>query len=186
MRVFLDSEFTSLTTKAELISLALIDEDNRSFYAEFNDYDSGTITEWHRQHVISFLEFPDLNTRFDSSDNLIKMMGNSGDIVKALEAWFLAYGRIEVWGDNHAYDWVLFCELWGGALNLPKLQSNSEQQQIDYLVRDLTTLFHLKGIDPSVSRQEFAGWKDNPEFRQHHALWDARAIKRCYEKLTAM
>ena len=37
--LFLDTEFTGLHKDTTLISLALVDKQNRYFYAEFTDYD---------------------------------------------------------------------------------------------------------------------------------------------------
>lgn len=45
---------------------------------------------------------------------------------------------------------------------------------------DICTLFKIKGIDPDVSREDFAGI--NSESKKHNALWDAKVIKECYLK----
>ena len=39
MKVFFDTEFTGLHRNTTLISIGLVSEDGRTFYAEFNDYD---------------------------------------------------------------------------------------------------------------------------------------------------
>lgn len=52
---------------------------------------------------------------------------------------------------------------------------------------DICTLFKIKGIDPDISREEFA--KDllvKVAFQQgkkHNAMWDALVIRECYNKL---
>ena len=101
---------------------------------------------------------------------------NSGAIRFYLENWLLSFNEnIEVWSDCLAYDWVLFCELFGGALKVPSF--------ISYIPFDICTLMKLKGIDPDVNREEFAGIE--PEGK-HNALVDSRVIKACYEKLMQM
>ena len=69
---------------------------------------------------------------------------------------------------------MLFNQIWGGALNIPK--------NIDYIWYDLATLFKVKGVDPDINREEFAGLEGS----KHNALHDARIIKVCYKKLMRM
>jgi hypothetical protein len=84
-----------------------------------------------------------------------------------------AYKHVEIWSDCLAYDWVLFNQLWGHAFNIPK--------NVYYIPFDICTLFKIKGIDPDINREEFAEIQEKPE--KHNALWDAKVIKACYEKL---
>ena len=39
MKIFLDTEFTGLHQYTSLLSIGLVDEDGRHFYAEISDYD---------------------------------------------------------------------------------------------------------------------------------------------------
>ena len=41
----------------------------------------------------------------------------------------------------------------------------------------------VKAIDPDVSREKFGCGEVYSEMPKHNALWDARVIKMCYEKL---
>jgi len=43
----------------------------------------------------------------------------------------------------------------------------------------------IKGVDPDVNRENFAGL-DLGNTQTHHALWDAKVIKACYDKLMLM
>jgi hypothetical protein len=70
---------------------------------------------------------------------------------------------------------VLFCDLFGKAFDIPK--------NIYHIPFDLATLFKVNGIDPDISRKEFSGIDQYFTYREHNALWDARVIKACYEKL---
>jgi hypothetical protein len=84
--------------------------------------------------------------------------------------------NIEIWSDCLAYDWVLFCGLFGGAMKLPSF--------IDYIPYDICTLFKVRGIDPDINREDFCGIKmDGKVGFKHNSLWDANVIKGCYEKL---
>jgi len=174
MKIFMDSEFTGLHQNTTLISICLVSEDNRTFYAEFNDYDKNQVNKWLQNNVIA-----NLKMKSDMIRNLhysIEMRGNKQIIRKELLKWFNQFEEIEMWSDCLAYDWVLFNELvadfFNGYPNLPK--------NIYYIPFDLATLFKVKGIDPDINREEFAGITANAE--KHNALWDAKVIKACYEK----
>jgi hypothetical protein len=54
-----------------------------------------------------------------------------------------------------------------------------------YIPFDICTLFKIKGIDPDINREIFAydGIPYGLEDQKHNALWDAKTIKMCYEKL---
>ena len=93
----------------------------------------------------------------------------------ALWMWLAQLGDCEMWSDTLAYDWVLFCDIFGGAQSIPK--------NVYYIPFDLATLFKLKGIDPDISRKEYSGL-NRDIYNEHNALDDAIMIKRCYERAT--
>ena len=167
IKVFMDCEFTGLHQGTTLISIGMIAEDGRELYCELNDYDKTKIDDWLKDNVIANLH----NT------NPI----NTEQLRKAIEGFIEPYDTVEIWSDCLSYDWVLFNQIWGHAFNIPK--------KIYYIPFDLCTLFKIKGIDPDISREEFAGnmievstvehWGVNPK---HNALWDAYIIRKCYLK----
>lgn len=57
MKIFFDTEFTGLHKDTTLISIGMVSEDGRTFYAELNDYDDSQINDWVRDNVISNLKF---------------------------------------------------------------------------------------------------------------------------------
>ena len=59
IKVFLDTEFTGLHKDTTLISLALVDKQNRYFYAEFTDYDKYQVDKWIKNNVIKHLLLDD-------------------------------------------------------------------------------------------------------------------------------
>ena len=162
MKIFFDMEFTGLHQNTTLISIGMVDENDISLYCELNDYDETQIDDWLRENVIVNLH----NT------NLI----NTEQTCKSIEGFIESYDHVEMWSDCLAYDWVLFNQLWGHAVNIPK--------KISYIPFDICTLFKMKGIDPNINREEFAELVDAPE--KHNALWDARIIKDCYDKLVQL
>ena len=55
MKIFFDTEFTGLHKDTTLISIGLIDENGRTFYGEFSDYDESKCDDWIRENVIKHL-----------------------------------------------------------------------------------------------------------------------------------
>lgn len=180
MKIFLDTEFTGLHQTTTLISLGLVAENGHEFYAEFNDYDVVQLNEWVNENVLPKLEFQSKSTGVWESQTTFKIKNNKVVIATKLREWFMQFGTVEIWADVLAYDWILFCELFGGAMNIP--------DNIFYAPFDLATVFRIKGlIEPAskyekdIARFEFAGINNN---RQHNSLEDARIEKICFEKLT--
>ena len=56
-KVFFDTEFTGLHQKTTLISIGLVSECGKTFYAELTDYDKSQIDKWLNDNVISNLMF---------------------------------------------------------------------------------------------------------------------------------
>lgn len=178
--IFFDSEFTSLQQQSSLISIALVADTGDEFYAEFTDYDQHQVNDWVAEHVISNLFLDERNMQ---PDNLQKMYikGDGAEIKSSLVKWLGQFGdkenSIQLWGDCPPWDWVLFCELFGGAFGIPS--------SIHYMPMDLATLFNLKTGNPDTKRKKFIDDSlKHLNLKQHNALFDAHMIKACYEKLS--
>ena len=169
-KIFFDTEFTGLHQYTTLISIGLVSECGKTFYAEFNDYDKTQIDEWLQKNVIANLKFKE--PKYVETRSSIELRDNTSNIKFQLKQWLEQFEKVEFWGDCLAYDWVLFNQIFGHAFNRPKA--------IYYIPFDLCTLFKLKGIDPDVSRKEFAGITSGSE--KHNALSDAKVIRECYLK----
>lgn len=166
MKVFFDTEFSGLHQRTTLISIGCVSENGDTFYAELNDYDASQIDDWLRDNVIANLSMQGQKANADGA------FGDTNYVGRRLRGWLGVLGSVEMWSDCLAYDWVLFCDLFGGALSIP--------ENVYYIPFDLATLFKTKGIDPDINREEYANIfiKGN----KHNALWDAQVIKACYEK----
>lgn len=55
MLLFMDAEFTGLRKDTTLISLGIVAEDGKKFYAEFTDYDENQCNQWINDNVINNL-----------------------------------------------------------------------------------------------------------------------------------
>lgn len=192
MKIFFDTEFTWLRQDTSLISIGMISEDWREFYAEFTDYKKDQIDSWLQENVIDNLEYsqPIIGqdeyryiSRHDNSkvqdiylSCSIYLRWDSKTISEQLKVWFSQFDTIEMWSDCLAYDWVLFNSLIADYSEwYPKLPSN-----MHYIPFDICTLFKVKWIDPDISREEFS-WMN---WKKHNALYDAKVIRECYNKLT--
>lgn len=182
MKVFFDTEFTGLFKQAALISIGFISEDGRTFYAEFNDFDQDQLNknEWLKENVLPGMRFTQeyaSNPALDEEHHAMK--ADKRTVASQIYSWLMQFSenpdmdKVELWSDCLAYDWVLFCDLWGGALNIPPF--------VYYIPFDLSTLFKIKDVDPDVTRETFADMNAN---HKHNSLWDAKVIRACYMKLT--
>lgn len=179
MKVFFDTEFTGLHQNTTPISIGLVADDGKTFYAEFDDYAQDQVDDWIQEHVIGNLKYRHEPRREDRTCPSLYgppehkvVLGTAKQIAHHLKYWLQQFDQVEMWSDCLAYDWVLFCQLWGHAFKVPK--------NVYYIPFDICTLFKACGVDPDINREEFAGLKAEAK---HNALWDARVIKACYKKL---
>lgn len=187
LNIFMDTEFTELSKRGELISIGFITENNETFYAEINDYDVKTISEknkdWMDKKVINNLLIKDKDYMVYEEDKMKVIKCKLRELKLHLTEWFESllsqkqYKEIEVWSDCLAFDWVHFVNIFGTSKEVPKY--------IYYIPFDICTYFKLYNIDPDISREEYAlvnGIKEIEEYK-HNSLYDAIIIRRCYNRL---
>ena len=177
-KVFFDTEFTGLHQNTTLISIGLISECGKTFYAELTDYDETQVDDWIRENVIENLFLKDMVILgAEESTSHVFVKGDQSKVKDSLQNWIQQFEKVEMWSDCLSYDWMLFCQLFGHAFNIPK--------NVYYIPFDICTLFKVKGIDPDVNREEFSGMAfiSSEIPKKHNALWDARTIRICYNKL---
>lgn len=181
MRVFFDTEFTGLHQKTTLISIGLVAETGDAFYAELTDYDARQLNDWLNDHVIRHL-WCESGIPATTAEHEIYAKGKRDYIAAQLRQWLETLGRydyetggsgkLEMWSDVLAYDWILFCELFGGAMQIPEC--------VYYIPFDLATLLAANRIGSDIDREHFAEMSDGPK---HNALWDAKVIRACYQRI---
>lgn len=177
-KIFLDTEFTGLHKNTTLISIGLVSECGKTFYAEMTDYDYMQLNPWITENVISNLTNQTMSENtYTISEGSMNCKCDSKWLGTYLKHWLSQFKEVEIWSDCLAYDWVLFCNIFGGAFKIP--------ENIYYIPFDISTSFKELGIDPDVSRDEYAGMYAGMTKRsqKHNALWDAKVIQECYKKL---
>lgn len=177
MKLFLDTEFTQLDQAAKLLSIGLVSEEGHTFYAEVEGIDYEKLRDWLKENVIPGFRFRDVyqsNPELDFDHHAMK--GSKAQIAYRLGTWLGQWEEVQIWTDCGDYDWVLFCELWGGSTSLP--------MNVSYLHGDLVTLLWMVGVDLDCNRREFIDLLTVPT--PHNALQDAKVLLACYRKAMAL
>ena len=110
--IYYACHFTSLRRDADLISIALVDSDNHTFYAEFNDYDISKASDYTFRNVIKKLTKPLTNLEGDHWT----MTGTRKEIRTQLFFWLdkmvvQKSGGVQFVGDCPWYSFVLLSDL---------------------------------------------------------------------------
>jgi len=153
VRLFVDTEFTDLLN-CELLSIGIVSENGREFYAERTDVDIALCSDFVRVAVLPQLgRHPELR-------------GTEAEIAARLTAWLAQFeaNRPLLVSVDHPTDWELFCYLVRDAETLTMPDWIKGQS--------------IRGaIDP---RQIEAYWQIHGR-QAHHALHDARANRYAFE-----
>jgi hypothetical protein len=116
MRYFFDTEFYENGTTIELISIGIVAEDGREFYAESCDFQKGRIPPG---HWIWDNVWPHLHNKHGG-------LAGQGDFlhreqIRLAILQFVEEGgaKPEWWAYYADYDWVVLCQLFGPMIDLP-------------------------------------------------------------------
>lgn len=205
-KLFFDLEFTGLHQKTTPISIGIVSESGKTFYAEFSDFEKSQVDDWIEENVINNLLFQHhisksigswenwisdkkrysnaLEMALEKKDmNQFECIGKKRMVVSRLSQWLSQFDSIQMWGDCLSYDWVLFCELFGHAFDIPK--------NIFYIPFDICVLLNDRIGDADVNREKFIGEEKVSIIQKqigietkHNALFDAFVIRECYKKIS--
>lgn len=147
MKYFLDTEFHEDGKTIDLLSIGIVSEDGREFYAvnanaDFSRIEKSESCAWLRENVMPHIDRSVAISKFTIRERVLGFV--AGD------------PSPEFWGYYADYDWVVFCQLFGRMIDLPK--------GFPMFCRDIKQLAVDAG-NPTLPPQEFA---------EHHALADAR------------
>jgi hypothetical protein len=184
MKVFYDTEFLEDGHTIELISIGMVAEDKREYYAINSEMDLPRILkqDWLVREVLPSLPLsnragldryvaspPNVFPRpsidhidLDVTNTLVKPRQV---IANEVRDFLLAIPDLELWAWYGAYDHVALAQLWGPMINLPTgipMWTNDLRQEVARLG------------DPELPEQTE---------REHDALADARHLKRRAEWL---
>ncbi len=102
MRFWFDTEFIEDGKTIDLMSIGVVAEDGRTYYAEAAECDLSRASEWVRENVIPHLTGA-AKLRSEIASDLVAFFGESP----------------EIWGYYADYDWVVLCQLYGTMMQLP-------------------------------------------------------------------
>jgi 3' exoribonuclease, RNase T-like len=151
MRYFLDTEFIESGPRKpiQLVSIGMVSGDNREYYAISNEFDPSSANQWVKDNVLVHLHgMP--KSLLQISIELIDFLGT----------------KPEIWGYYADYDWVVFCQIFGSMMHLPK--------SYPMYCRDIKQWCDSLG-NPGLPKQEPT---------EHNALNDARWNREVWEFLS--
>jgi hypothetical protein len=188
VRYFYDTEFIEDGSTIDLISIGIVAEDGREYYAVNSDMPvnrisahtwlmfnvvpslpvtAGTLRqiEKRRKHGESVFPRPTMDLDLDTSSTLLRPRWL---IANEVREFLLAGDKPELWAWYAAYDHVALCQLWGSMISLPAglpMYTNDIKQECDRLG------------NPRLPEQ--------PE-GEHNALQDARHNRVRFDYLAAL
>lgn len=204
MKYFIDTEFIEGLHKPifgkkrhfiDLISIGIVDENGRSYYAISNEYKFEDANKWVQDNVIIPMYRQEISgdrRNHMNAETFHKYTNKSfsndriaEDIRRFCQS--NVYGEPQFYGYYADYDWVVFCSLFGRMLDLPK--------GFPMYCRDLKQM-----LDESYIYQEnkydgetrLDSWlkqvKNHPDYPkqkdEHNALADAKWNKELYDFIT--
>jgi hypothetical protein len=105
MRIFFDTEFIEDGVTIDPISIGLVREDGKTYYAEVAETDLGRANDWVKENVIPNLRGGNaLKPKHVIRDEIIQFVT----------------GEPEFWAYYCSYDWVMLCQIFGAMIDLPK------------------------------------------------------------------
>ena len=110
MRFFYDCEFIEDGRTIELVSLGMVDETGREFYAVSTEFDPARAITWVRKNVLDKLPSPGdpaWRPRARIREDLLAFLRAPGE-------------PIELWAWMAGYDHVALAQLWGDMRALPR------------------------------------------------------------------
>lgn len=158
MKFFLDTEFIESGPRwpIQLISIGLVAEDGREYYAISREFRGDDANDWVKANVLL-----QLDRQIERKG--VREIGREVESFVFCEASGLA--KPEFWGYYADYDWVVFCQMFGSMMNLPK--------GFPMYCRDIKQLCDECG-NPRLPLQSST---------EHNALHDARWNKQAFDFL---
>lgn len=203
MNLFFDCEFTGLHKDTTLISLGIVSDDGKKFYAEFTDFNKYQCDEWIRENVLKHLYLNDIkdnNKRIVSSnkhngqkswlqkeENITFILGESWFVAQCLSMWLSQFDSIQFVSDVCHYDFVLLIDLLTGSKTALDLPDNISAVCHD-INSDIARHYGISDKEAfDKSREEIVSELCVYEIagRKHNSLYDAEVIKEIWEEINA-
>lgn len=200
MKLFFDTEFTGLHKNTTLISVGIVAEDGRKFYAVLNDFDRTQCTQWIKKNVlkgvvedllcipVSLIE--DIGEDGKYRDFWI-VSGNKRLVSIHLNRWLNwigGYDSIQFVSDVCHYDFALLIDLitnGGTALDLP---GNISPVCHD-MNQDIARFYKVTDAEAfDMSREEIMSYVCGQDYivtgNKHDAMYDAEVMRAIWREVS--
>jgi hypothetical protein len=117
MLYFIDTEFVERPGTIDLMSVALVAEDGRELYVINGRCDLSRASKWVMRHVVR--RMPEHDPQTNAFRRMPHVM-TPARMKAAVKAFVGRDRHPEFWGYHGAYDWVVFCWLFGRMTARPK------------------------------------------------------------------
>jgi hypothetical protein len=158
-RYFYDCEFIEDGRTIDLVSIGVVDEHGREFYAISTEFDPSAAVPWVKRHVLDRLPSPGhpaWKSRARIRDDLYAFLVEPLNGIVTNGPKVGGADAIELWAWFAAYDHVVLAQLWGRMPDLPR--------EIPRFTKDLRQLWDERGRPTLPQSVE----------QRHDALVDAR------------
>lgn len=174
MKYFIDTEFIEDGKTIELISIGIVAEDGREFYAISSEYKYKNASDWVKENVIlpMYQQQTPARKQFTEPKNFHKTAGKKLQEIKQGILYFIGPDLPKFYGYYADYDWVVFCQLFGRMIDLPK--------GFPMFCMDLKQMMVERGL----SKENFNIKELLPQENEHNALADAKWNKKLYDLIT--
>lgn len=197
IKIFFDTEFTGLTQHTKLLSLGAVAEDGSAIYLEIeNNLKYAQDNEWLMKNVVSHMMAygnKDISKYIENSHDLTltSVVEDEPHLKNTLDKWLISMVeprklisglvKFQFISDVSHYDFVLFCELYGGALNLPEYIVPSCHDINQDIARYYTNGDEMSAFN--MNRESLCARTGIKMDRlpKHNALHDAYVIKALYD-----
>ncbi|SRR6266567_475042 len=188
MRYFMDTEFIDDGKMIDLVSIGIVCEDGREYYAQSVEFDHRKASEWVKDNVLKHLLMcpwadvtHEISGLYRTDRAFHKAQGGQCvdqhrglihncpwrsrfQLKRDLQYFFHQNETNELWGWCAGYDWVAFCQIFGTMMDVPK--------NLPHYIHDFQQVLDGRGIaDDELPEQEEG---------LHNALADAHHLKRLW------
>jgi hypothetical protein len=169
MRFFIDTEFieSGPDKPIQLISIGIVSYLGAEFYAVSSEFDPTSASDWVKANVLPGVGSTRPMKRSEIAEAAREFVEQSG--LRNSDGSLSSFNsKPEFWGYYADYDWVVFCQLFGAMIDLPKgwpMYCRDIKQWCDFL------------DNPKLPEQKT---------KEHNALHDARWNREAYEFLASI
>jgi hypothetical protein len=130
MRIWFDTEFIEDGRTIDLISIGMVREDGKTYYAENDECDRTKASQWVKDNVFPHLRHDQRKPRYRIAADIYDFAGY----------------KPEFWAYYADYDWVVLCQLYGTMMQLP--------EKWPMYCRDVKQLCDSLGNPPLIKQTE--------------------------------